>query len=70
MQCTKATQSVQVLLRMHHTNVKECDVMCIRIVQLISQVCVLRYLFLVVSTDLAMASDALGSLTTSCKMRP
>ena len=37
--------------------------------RLISQVCVLMYLFLEVLTDFAMASEALGSLTTSCMRR-
>ena len=37
--------------------------------RLISQVCMLRYLFLEVLTDFAMASEALGSLTTSCMQR-
>ena len=35
---------------------------------IISQVCVLRYLFLAMPTDLAMASEALGSFTTPCKV--
>ena len=38
-------------------------------VGLISQVCMLRYLFFEVLTDFAMASEALGSLTTSCMQR-
>ena len=37
--------------------------------RLISQVCMLRYLFFEVLTELAMPSEALGSLTTSCMQR-
>ena len=61
------------------TSVKVCDAIYVSTIcmyvyavnhaRLISQVCMLRYLFLEVLTDFAMASEALGSLTTSCMQR-